>query len=245
MIKFFRKIRQKLLTENKLGKYLTYAIGEIILVVIGILIALSINNWNNEENERELEIKYLNQIKNSLETSEINLVESIDRNKNILKSGEVLFEHLKNKKALNDTILKLFIIPQKAHAIRLSTAAFENLKNEGLSFISNDSLKIAIIDIYEQEITLIQNTFANQLENFNTSIVGPFYNRHFELDTKKNNAIFIPNNYEELLENREMTNILSTVNGLRLYGIAYYEAVLEKIRNIIIKVENELKTLEE
>jgi len=46
MIKFFRKIRQKTLTESKFGKYLLYALGEIILVVIGILIALSINNRN-------------------------------------------------------------------------------------------------------------------------------------------------------------------------------------------------------
>ena len=53
MIKIFRKIRQKLLTENKFSKYLLYAIGEIVLVVIGILIALSINNWN--ENRKEIE----------------------------------------------------------------------------------------------------------------------------------------------------------------------------------------------
>ena len=46
MIKFFRKIRQNLLMENKTSKYFKYAIGEILLVVIGILIALSINNWN-------------------------------------------------------------------------------------------------------------------------------------------------------------------------------------------------------
>jgi hypothetical protein len=48
MIRFFRKIRQKLLTENKFSKYVLYAIGEIVLVVIGILIALSINNWNEQ-----------------------------------------------------------------------------------------------------------------------------------------------------------------------------------------------------
>jgi len=53
MIKFFRKIRQKTLTKNKFGKYLTYAIGEIILVVIGILIALSINNWNQKQIEQK------------------------------------------------------------------------------------------------------------------------------------------------------------------------------------------------
>ena len=51
MIKFFRKIRQKLLSENKFSKYLIYAIGEIILVVIGILIALQINNWNEGRKE--------------------------------------------------------------------------------------------------------------------------------------------------------------------------------------------------
>ena len=46
MIKFFRQIRQNLLTQNKLSKYLLYAVGEIVLVIIGILIALQINNWN-------------------------------------------------------------------------------------------------------------------------------------------------------------------------------------------------------
>ncbi|MBT8323911.1 MAG: hypothetical protein KJO96_01335, partial [Winogradskyella sp.] len=46
MIKFFRHIRYKLMEQNKTGRYFKYAIGEIILVVIGILIALQINNWN-------------------------------------------------------------------------------------------------------------------------------------------------------------------------------------------------------
>jgi len=48
MIKFFRNIRKKLLAEGKTTNYLKYAVGEIVLVVIGILIALQINNWNSE-----------------------------------------------------------------------------------------------------------------------------------------------------------------------------------------------------
>ena len=59
MIKFFRKIRQNLLMENKTGKYFKYAIGEIILVVVGILIALSINNWNeNQKQKKQLDAIY-------------------------------------------------------------------------------------------------------------------------------------------------------------------------------------------
>jgi hypothetical protein len=61
MIKFFRKIRQKLLSENKFSKYLIYAIGEIFLVVIGILIALGINNWNSDRIEN---LKYQKQLAN-------------------------------------------------------------------------------------------------------------------------------------------------------------------------------------
>jgi len=59
MIKFFRKIRQNLLIENKTGKYFKYAIGEIILVVIGILIALQINNWNENRKHKNKKHKYI------------------------------------------------------------------------------------------------------------------------------------------------------------------------------------------
>ena len=55
MIKFFRKIRQKLLSDSKFSQYLIYAIGEIVLVVIGILIALQIDNWNTQRFERKAE----------------------------------------------------------------------------------------------------------------------------------------------------------------------------------------------
>ena len=70
MIKFFRRIRQKLITDGKLSRYLVYALGEIILVVIGILIALSINNWN-ERNKNEIYVEAL------LNTIESNLIKEI------------------------------------------------------------------------------------------------------------------------------------------------------------------------
>ena len=62
MIKFFRKIRQQLLTENKFSKYMLYAIGEIVLVIIGILIALAINENAKDKNNVELRDLYIIQL---------------------------------------------------------------------------------------------------------------------------------------------------------------------------------------
>lgn len=90
MIKLFRKIRQKLLSENKLAGYLTYAAGEIILVVIGILIALQINNWNEEQKVRRSEKEILQNLKVELKANLNDLQISNSRHKDELKSGVFL-----------------------------------------------------------------------------------------------------------------------------------------------------------
>ena len=91
MIKFFRKIRQNLLSEGKTGKYFKYAIGEIILVVIGILIALSINNWN--ENRKEY---------NALKTLTENLNNEFQKN---LEELETDLTRVKNSITATNTLL--------------------------------------------------------------------------------------------------------------------------------------------
>lgn len=73
MIKFFRKFRQKLLTENKFSKYLLYAVGEIILVVIGILFAVQINKWNENRKNDKIEQNYLISLQEEFEFNKLNL----------------------------------------------------------------------------------------------------------------------------------------------------------------------------
>lgn len=96
MIKFFRKIRQKLLSENKFSKYLLYAIGEIVLVVIGILIALQINNWNEARKKQNLKGVYKRELIADLE-KDINQL-SIDIDKTV--------EDLENCKTIGRIITK-------------------------------------------------------------------------------------------------------------------------------------------
>tara|TARA_R110000868_G_scaffold411141_1_gene701965 strand:+ start:5223 stop:5984 length:762 start_codon:yes stop_codon:yes gene_type:complete len=91
MIKFFRKIRQRLLTENKFSKYLVYAIGEIVLVVIGILIALQINNLNESKKEQNILNASLNSLKLNLQKDIGNLNDQIEYNKSVLEAVDFSF----------------------------------------------------------------------------------------------------------------------------------------------------------
>tara|TARA_B100000497_G_scaffold126268_1_gene164710 strand:+ start:944 stop:1378 length:435 start_codon:yes stop_codon:yes gene_type:complete len=86
MIKFFSKIRQKILAENKYGKYLIYAICEIVLVVIGILIALSINNWNENQKREKLKSAYRVSLVNDLSLDTLMLSTLMSENNNVLKA---------------------------------------------------------------------------------------------------------------------------------------------------------------
>ncbi|SEL78317.1 hypothetical protein SAMN04488008_105187 [Maribacter orientalis] len=87
MIKFFRRIRQRLLTENKFYKYLLYAFGEIVLVVIGILIALQINNWNEEQKNKAIEQQLLISLLQEFETNLTILTKTIETNTAIIEGS--------------------------------------------------------------------------------------------------------------------------------------------------------------
>ena len=135
MIKFFRKIRKNLLSEGKTGRYIKYAIGEIILVVIGILIALQINNWNEYDKSQRLAQKYLKLIKSDLEL-DIEHFETlnkmltqqafkIDSVGNILSKPETKQEELKQIIKKNFTLFTIF------EDTNLNTSTFTALQNSG------------------------------------------------------------------------------------------------------------------
>ena len=147
MIKFFRKIRQRLLSENKLSKYLIYAIGEIILVVIGILIALQINNWNEQRKIDKIEYSYLNRLS-------VDLEDNITTWESLIKDEEKRFEATKQfiKFSLNkdrDSVLNVlpyFNIIARWDDLTINQVTFDEMKNSGkLDIISNDSIKINLL----------------------------------------------------------------------------------------------------
>ena len=166
MIKFFRKIRQQLLSENKFRKYLLYAIGEIILVVIGILIALQINTWNNNKQRHALELETLHEIKEALAQDTLVLRKNILRLEEKSRSSQVLIEHVENKRPY---IADLDEIMMDVYYHRgyntFNNAAFELLKERGFDIIQNTELRKSITKHYTTDLADISGLLSrlNQL----------------------------------------------------------------------------------
>ena len=152
MIKFFRHIRQQMIKENRVSKYLLYAIGEIVLVVIGILIALQINNWNTQANQRTEEIKYLKKLKVDLQADIVNLTDLIEVRRTKSNCALELLElpppqTLIKITSMDSLISKLFgwreYIPH--------TNTLQELTSSGkFSILQSDSIKTLLINLEEQ-----------------------------------------------------------------------------------------------
>ena len=106
MIKFFRKIRQNLLSEGKTGKYLKYAFGEIVLVVIGILIALQINNWNEKRKESNKEDQLVDVLITDLQSKKAEFISDLAYGKSIIRKSDVSINYWKENSQIDTLNLK-------------------------------------------------------------------------------------------------------------------------------------------
>jgi hypothetical protein len=181
MIKFFRKIRQNLLMENKTGKYFKYAFGEIILVVIGILIALQINNWNENKKRTALEVKHLKELKSDI----IETLKDAKRDENLYRNDIQSIIYLQdfffNKIEYHDSLAYHFYRSVEHYQLYSKTSAFESIKSIGLDIISNDSLRLGITDFYQIQIkdAADQGRVSQGSMSF-TNKLWPYFEKHFK-----------------------------------------------------------------
>lgn len=254
MIKFFRKIRQKMLTENKFSKYVLYAIGEIILVVIGILIALQINNNNNYNEQRSLEQEYLLSLQAEFETNLNKINASIQENELRIQSLEYLLT-LFDKNVLdtvNSQIISQKFAPIFGSSIGYipATGVLEDIISSGkLNIILNKSLRQNLASFNSSLNHL--NIQLNAMDFTEDKLRTIFYNkgsvRRLVMDIGfkdfDRESISEKTDNKRLFESAEFENYLlayylsaKATNGPNLFG-----RVKAEIENTIKEIEKELE----
>ena len=239
MIKFFRHIRQNQIMKNQTGKYLKYAIGEIILVVIGILIALSINNWNESRKELKAEKATINNLKLEFQKNTIELDDNIETTQDIINAGQVLLANigpnyeygtLKNVDSLISMTPRMSIWDPSLYTL-------SDIKNSGkLSNLSNEELKLELIswesfysnlkdwsDFHVERGNAYFDFLMENAINRNLNNSGPI-----QLGMSKFN-----DSNEKLLKMQSFESILSHRVTHNMFMLNYYTEAKDRLHKII------------
>jgi hypothetical protein len=251
MVKFFRKIRQQLLTDNKYTKYLLYAIGEIILVVIGILIALSINNWNNQQINRSESYEFNRRLSKEIDLN-LELADSkIAEIKSMISSSKGILDLFKkdpndqDPRSL-DSLIFLAISGVKTEFI-IGTLS-EGLNTGKVALIQSDELKSKLYGLpsniaYVGEYDKTYSTYVGEIlqpflyENFNYRRMDNSFSE-FDVGPSKFNA----QESKTLLEDKRFENLIDNHFFQSNSQLRFHKNLRNEFAEVKKLIDEEFKT---
>ena len=247
MIKLFRRVRQRLLSKNKFSRYFFYAIGEVLLVVIGILIAVQINAWHENRTLKINETNILNRLNIDLKENHKELSEMYGLLKISNACGKKILNHLKYKNEVTDSLLFWTEGFSNTNIFNNANTTYKNLENSSNNIISNDSLRLQItlmyekdfVNVHKREAMLYQEYLPNYkkelLKNFKTS---PVMNQWLEEETLEINT---PKNLKDLKHNEEYKNVLTELYNFRALRLGWLKKTIVNLENLIEDIDKEIK----
>ncbi|WP_296383053.1 DUF6090 family protein [Winogradskyella sp.] len=245
MIKFFRKIRQKLLSENKFSKYLLYAIGEIILVVIGILIALQINTWNELRKKEDLEKQVLKSLFQEIDKDRIMLNDIDNQYKNDLRYL-TYFSNLiwKDKHSMEDALTLNEYRGPAFRDVNPNRITYDEMISTGkLYYLSSQNLVNNIINYYELMEDHVYKSRQQRVEFranfFNLDIMNDFWLTVWDNNNKELAYSFANNQNSDVYKNLKVITKWSINNtqGMK----ARVANLHEKAKELQLLINEELE----
>jgi hypothetical protein len=254
MLKFFRTIRQNLLAENKFTKYLLYAIGEIVLVVIGILIALSINNWNQNRIDDKNEQIYLRGLRQEFHTSKLKLTELIAVNQSNYNGAKKILEFVSSKKdAPSEEPFSQLLYPSFSRDISFNpnnSLLSEMINSGNLKNLSNAELRrqltnwiSTIEDISRQEEDQeiqrkkVLDLFRTDENSLRTIVSQAGVYEEFGLQIPEDNI----SNLNLLNSTQFENNILMFILTSYATEKTHYDSLMQDLDSILNLIDQELK----
>ena len=249
MIKFFRHIRRSLINENNMGKYFKYAVGEILLVMIGILLALQVSNWNDKRIAQKNEVKILSQLNQDFK---VNLKELTGIHENLIMSnkyGLKFLTHLNEGKAYSDSI-PIWIDFYGTHNIfNNANTTYKNLENSDKTVITSDSLRIRITLMYERDFANVHTRERMLYEEYSPDYKKELF-KNFKLGPIKEtwlegqfSAVVIPRDWDALKNNDDFKNAFMSLYNSRLIRIKWLGQTLDELNVLIKDVDKEIEDL--
>ena len=242
MIKFFRRIRLSYMEAGKTTKYFKYAIGEIILVVIGILIALSINNWNEGRKSIQKGHEILVDVKENGEFNIIQFKQDIEENKKVLNSIDIILNNITVTKIYNDSLDKHFRFVNWWATAKWKSSGYEALIDHGVKIIQSKELQESIINLYEISYKEIVENSRLQEGNWNSILphwLELIYREPSDFSFADEHRAR-PFDYQEVVDSKIFRSFLTFNRSQRVYDIQVRTYAIEKNKELIELIDKEL-----
>ena len=233
MIPFFRKIRKKMADDNKPLKYMRYAIGEIILVVIGILIALQVNNWNEDRKKSRVIQNVLMEIKDDLIQDKAELERIIALRNADFEAQKRIINVLETNESFNESVRSDLGHINLARNVFTVSKGYELLKELNLGALRDKELRVLLTKYYEWNIAWVHREYTDDKLEFEDFWL-PYVRIHFEEWVFGDYAI--PHDYSQILNDQILlTATKMNSNNLKMTISSYNSAL-----NTAIKLINQL-----
>ena len=235
MIKFFRKIRYDLMDKNKTAKYFKYAVGEIILVVVGILIALQIDNWNEQRKVDGEIVKVLTEIRSNLISDSLSIRQTRIKKSEDINIQSTVIHALESRNIPYDSIENHLGRVMIARRIVFVDNGYQLIKKFGLEQLKNQELRNGLINYYTNSTKNIIDDTADDDNEFFTVFL-PYVRKHF-LDWHWSER-GIPADYEQLKSDQYFLTCLKV-------NIKNEESTLGALQSGARKIQEILPMLDE
>lgn len=257
MLRFFRKIRQSLLESGKMRTYFWYAIGEVLLVMIGILLALQINNWNEYRKDRIIEKKILEEIWIDMAINRRDLENSVQRTEKHLQEIVELNDHLIKQQPLYDSLAIDLRGASSTEQFTPRVTGYESLKAKGVDMIEDISLRNHIIQMYGLWYQELVNE-GREFEQFDNPTIDllPYLKKHLIVNTNMSNTLVAEDigysfesyglavkDYDALLNDSEFILMLQKSMFNRANKIAIAKRLVLRMEELEEIIDLELKEM--
>lgn len=249
MIRLLKNIRNAKIPENKFSKYLVYAIGEIVLIVIGILLALQINNWNEKQKAGQEEIVILNNLLESLSAAKSQSSTEIDMENQLKESllrilGKSADGNTNNLSFISDSLF-LFVLWNSNPDVPVINS-YSDLKNTGkIGLIKNRKIRESFTNLelsLEKLNTMVKDRLTVQQIRIDEILINDvnFVRLLHSIEPEFDVANEIQNNYTSILHNEKIRNLFALKLSLTYSAIKTRKELADEFDHLIQLLETEL-----
>ena len=220
--------------------YALFALAEVLLVTVGILLAVQVDNWNEERRENREAQELLTDVRDDLLANLEEIEGSLAFNKQALKNYQNLRKIVQDDLAYSPELDNVFGVLPYWDSPHLSFTAYESLKVRGWNIIEDAQLKQLIVTMYENKFALIVKDWDRWEWDINQTVVMPFFARHIRGDLN-NRYVARPNDFEALKKLPEFLNVIGVLNRTRDYGVELCQETAIDLRVLIAAIDDYLE----